>query len=76
MSKSYKEITEGLNPYLAEVKKGVPEVMSELNDLELETALTVKWIERNGSAYIVKSLAKANRKALDKFPLNCFSKSK
>ena len=27
MSKSYKEITEGLNPYLAEVKKGVPEVM-------------------------------------------------
>ncbi len=48
--------------------KGIPAVMSELNDLELETALTVKWIERNGSAYIVKSLAKANRKALGKFP--------
>lgn len=48
--------------------KGVPVEMSELTDVELETALTVKWIERNGSASIVKSLAKANRKTLSEFP--------
>lgn len=48
--------------------KGVPAEMLELNDIELETALTVKWIERNGSGYIVKSLAKANQKVLGEFP--------
>jgi AhpD family alkylhydroperoxidase len=33
MTKSYKEITESLNPYLGEVKKGVPEVMKGFSDM-------------------------------------------
>lgn len=33
MTKSYKEITDNLNPYLAEVKKGVPEVMKGFSDM-------------------------------------------
>ena len=33
MTKSYKEITDSLNPYLAEVKKGVPEVMKGFSDM-------------------------------------------
>ncbi|NDW20927.1 carboxymuconolactone decarboxylase family protein [Alteromonas hispanica] len=33
MPKSYKQITEDLNPYLAEVKKGMPEVMKGFSEM-------------------------------------------
>lgn len=33
MAKSYKTITNDLNPYLAEVKKGVPEVMKGFSQM-------------------------------------------
>lgn len=42
---------------------GIPPEMNELNDIELETALMVKWIERNGSIQIVNMLTKAKAKA-------------
>lgn len=39
---------------------GIPVEMEGLNDIELETALSVKWIERNGSIQIVNMLTKSN----------------
>lgn len=47
---------------------GVPSVLEKLSDVQLETALSSKWIERNGSVKIVESLTKVNLATLAKFP--------
>lgn len=50
------------------IELGAPHEMRNLSAIQLETALNAKWIERNASLKIVRSLSQLNQKLLAKQP--------